>query len=48
MVRVLPSWTPPTFPIHALMIPGRYRPAKISAALQMLRDKVPQLPGVVA
>jgi DNA-binding transcriptional LysR family regulator len=48
LVRVLPSWTPPTFPIHALMIPGRYRPAKISAALQMLRDKVPQLPGVVA
>jgi DNA-binding transcriptional LysR family regulator len=48
LVHVLPAWSPPTFPIHALTLPGRYRPAKIAAALEMLRARVRTLPGVAA
>lgn len=48
LVRVLPSWSPPTFPIQALTLPGRHRPAKVAAALQLLRARIPTLPGLVA
>jgi DNA-binding transcriptional LysR family regulator len=48
LIRVLPDWNPPRYPVHALMLPGRYRPAKTNSALAMLRVKVPELPGVVS
>lgn len=48
LVHVLPAWSPPSFPVHALTLPGRYRPAKVAAALQMLRERVPKLAGIVA
>ena len=47
LIRVLPAWNPPRYPVHALMLPGRYRPAKTNSALAMLRVKVPKLPGVI-
>ena len=43
LIRVLPAWNPPRYPVHALMLPGRYRPAKSNSALAMLRVKVPKL-----
>lgn len=48
LVRVLPRWSPPRFPVHALVLPGRHRPAKIAAALQLLRARVPKLRGVLS
>jgi DNA-binding transcriptional LysR family regulator len=47
LIRVLPAWNPPRYPVHALLLPGRYRPAKSNSALAMLRVKVPMLPGII-
>ncbi|MGA7902775.1 MAG: LysR substrate-binding domain-containing protein [Terrimicrobiaceae bacterium] len=47
LIRVLPAWNPPRYPVHAFMQAGRYRPAKTNRALAMLRVKVPKLPGVI-
>ena len=47
LIRVLPAWNPPRYPVHALMVPGRYRPAKSNSALAMLRVKVSKLPGII-
>ena len=47
LIRVLPAWNPPRYPVHALMLPSRYRPAKTNSTLAMLRVKVPKLPGVI-
>lgn len=47
LIRVLPDWHPPRYPVHGLMLSGRYRPAKTNIALAMLRVKVPELPGVI-
>jgi DNA-binding transcriptional LysR family regulator len=33
LICVLPTWSPPRYPVHALMLPGRYRPAKTNSAL---------------
>jgi DNA-binding transcriptional LysR family regulator len=43
LTHVLPAWSPPRFAVHALMPPGHFRPAKVAAALHMLRARVPQL-----
>jgi DNA-binding transcriptional LysR family regulator len=32
--------------VHALVVPGRHRPAKIKVALELLRERVPRLPGI--
>ncbi len=45
--HILPEWRPPNGFVHALTVPGRHRPAKIRAALELFRARVPQLPGIV-
>lgn len=46
LVHILPRWRPPTGTLQALVLPGRYRPAKISAALALLRARAVALPGI--
>lgn len=46
LVHILPRWRPPSGTLQALVLAGRYRPAKISAALALLRARAPRLPGV--
>jgi DNA-binding transcriptional LysR family regulator len=46
LVHVLPRWHPEASAVHALVVPGRYRPAKIRAALELVRECVPRLPGI--
>lgn len=46
LVQLLPRWKPPRGTVNALVIAGAYRPAKITAALAMLRRRVPQLAGI--
>jgi len=46
LVHVLPRGSPPASAVHALVVPGRHRPAKIRVALELLRARVPRLPGV--
>jgi len=41
LVHILPAWSPPRGAVHALMLPGRFRPAKTDVALEMLRQRVP-------
>jgi len=48
LIRVLPAWSPPRFDVSALTLPGAWRPAKIDAALALLRERVAKLPGVTA
>jgi DNA-binding transcriptional LysR family regulator len=48
LVHVLPRWRPPQGPLHALVVSGRRRPAKVTATLALLRARAPQLPGVAA
>jgi DNA-binding transcriptional LysR family regulator len=48
LVHVLPRWHPPTGAVHALVLAGRYRPAKVAAALELLRARVPGLPGLTS
>jgi LysR substrate binding domain len=45
LVRVLPAWNPPRYPVHALMLPSRYRPAKTNSALGMLARKGSKVAG---
>jgi len=40
LVRVLPAWTSPGIPIHAVYPAGRRRTAKLTAFLDLLRDRV--------
>jgi len=47
LVHVLPRWNPPKGEVYALVLPGKFRPAKINVALEMLRKRVPRLPGIV-
>ena len=37
--RCLPRWSSPSSTVHALVLPGRHRPAKIAAALELLRER---------
>ncbi|HTQ47244.1 MAG TPA: LysR family transcriptional regulator [Polyangiaceae bacterium] len=46
LVHVLPRWQPPTGTLQAVVPPGRYRPAKVTAALALLRDRATRLPGI--
>jgi LysR family transcriptional regulator, regulator for bpeEF and oprC len=46
LVHILPRWRPPTGRLQALVLPARYRPAKIAAALALLRARAPRLPGI--
>lgn len=46
LVPLLPRWHPPSSPVHALVLPGRHRPAKIATTLELLRERVPKLPGL--
>jgi DNA-binding transcriptional LysR family regulator len=46
LVHLMPHWRPPSSAIHALVLPGRHRPAKIATTLELLRERVPRLPGV--
>lgn len=43
LVHVLPDWTPPTYPAHALYKPGGFLPAKIRRFVDLLsvRDLAP-------
>jgi DNA-binding transcriptional LysR family regulator len=47
LVHVLPKWSPPKGAVHALTLPGDFRPAKTKLALAMLRTRVPNLRGIV-
>ena len=46
LVHVLPLWSPPSSLLQAIVAPGRHRPAKVSAALALLRERSARLPGI--
>jgi DNA-binding transcriptional LysR family regulator len=46
LVHLLPEWEPPTGSLQALVPPRAYRPAKVTAALELFRRRAPEVPGV--
>ena len=46
LVDVLPKWRAPRLTIHVASLPGRYRPRRLQRFLDVLREAVPQIPGV--
>ncbi|MDJ0740437.1 MAG: LysR family transcriptional regulator [Gammaproteobacteria bacterium] len=48
LLRVLPEWSPPRFPVHALYLPTRYVPAKIRHFIDLCVDRMRATPGIDA
>ncbi|MEM8794028.1 MAG: LysR family transcriptional regulator [Pseudomonadota bacterium] len=48
LVRVLPEWLPPTYPVHALYAPGSYVPAKVRRFIDLAATRMRATAGIVA
>lgn len=48
LLNMLPGWQPPSLPIHLAYLPGRHRPKRLRAFLDMLHADVPAIDGVTA
>lgn len=48
LVRVLPDWSPPTYPVHALYAPGSYVPAKVRRFVDLAATRMRATAGIVA
>jgi DNA-binding transcriptional LysR family regulator len=46
LVQLAPDWTAPPLPISLVYRPARFRPARLRAFIQVMRDYFPQVPGV--
>ena len=47
LVHVLTDWRPPSGTLQAVVPPRRHRPAKVTAALALIRERAARLPGVL-
>lgn len=47
LVRVLPQWSLAPVGIHAALLPGRYRPARVTAFIDAVREHLRHLNGFV-
>ena len=47
LVDILPKWRAPSLTINVASLPGRHRPRRLQSFLAVLREAVPQIPGVV-
>ena len=48
LVHVLPAWSPPTYPVHALYQPTPYIPAKIRRFVDLAATRLRATPGIMA
>lgn len=46
LVDLLPQWRAPTLIIYVASLPGRHRPRRLTAFLDVLKVEVPQIPGI--
>ena len=46
LIDILPRWRAPTLTIHIASLPGRHRPYRLSSFLDILRQTVPEIPGI--
>lgn len=46
LVQLAPDWTAPPLPISLVYPPARFRPARLRAFIQVMRDYLPRVPGV--
>jgi DNA-binding transcriptional LysR family regulator len=46
LVQLAPDWTAPALPISLVHPPGRFPPARLRAFIALMRDYLPQVPGV--
>ena len=47
LIDLLPTWRAPQLTIHVISSPGRYQPQRLTQFLQLLRQRVPQIPGII-
>ncbi|MEM9013420.1 MAG: LysR family transcriptional regulator [Pseudomonadota bacterium] len=48
LVRVLPDWSPPSYPVNALYAPGSYVPAKVRRFIDLAATRMRATPGIVS
>ena len=46
LIRLAPDWSAPPLPISLVYPPARFRPARLRAFIQVMRDYLPRVPGV--
>ncbi|WP_018608374.1 LysR family transcriptional regulator [Uliginosibacterium gangwonense] len=46
LIQLAPDWSAPPLPISLVYPPARFRPARLMAFIQVMRDYLPQVPGV--
>lgn len=46
LIQLAPEWSAPPLPISLVYPPARFRPARLRAFIQVMRDYLPQVPGV--
>ena len=46
LIQLAPDWSAQPLPISLVYPPARFRPARLRAFIQMMRDYLPQVPGV--
>ncbi|MGC1309358.1 MAG: LysR family transcriptional regulator [Phormidesmis sp.] len=46
LIDILPKWRAPTLTINVASLPGRHRPRRLQHFLDILREAVPQIPGI--
>lgn len=46
LVQLAPDWSAPPLPISLVYPPARFRPARLRAFIQVMRDYLPHVPGV--
>ena len=46
LIQLAPDWNAPSLPVSLVYPPARFRPARLRAFIQLMRDCLPQIPGV--
>lgn len=46
LIDILPKWRAPRLTINVAFLPGRHRPRRLQSFLDLLKEAVPQLPGI--
>ena len=47
LVDILPQWRAPQLTIHVASLPGRHRPRRLQQFLNLLKEAIPQIPGII-
>jgi DNA-binding transcriptional LysR family regulator len=47
LVQLAPKWSAPSLPVSLVLPPGRLRPSRLNAFIEVMREEVPHMTGVL-